>query len=344
MDNNENYIRQLLSKYISGQCAESELETLFVHLAVPTGKLILSDVLDQESETAFEKEGELDSADSNRILAKIRKSIEAGDSFETRIVPLLKRAFLWKAAVSLTLILFTAGFCYQYFGQSEQVVVSTGESQKRSLLLPDGSRIILNFNSTLTYDKRWPVRGNREVMLKGEAFFDVTHNEKRPFYVKTGRMEIKVLGTAFNVKSDEMNNIFEATLIRGKVAIKNLEAPNSSATVLVPNEQAFFSNEHKKIQTVSLTPDESSYWKKGKLVFEDEPVGVIVRELEKWYGVKIALEADSRDCLFNLNVNEETLSEVLGLFESVTGVESRVTGQTVLIKGKLCDEIHTKRP
>lgn len=343
MNNNEDYIRQLLSKYISGQCVENELETLFVHLAVPTGKVVLADVLEHESESVFETEGVLDPAQSDRILAKIRESIEAGDRFETRIVPLLKRAFLWKVAVSVVLFLF-AGFGYRYFSQSEQIVVKTGESQKRSLFLPDGSRVILNFNSTLSYNKSWSVREDREVTLEGEAFFDVVHDKNHPFYVKTGRMEIKVLGTAFNVKSDKMNNIFEATLIRGKVAIKDLEAPGAAATVLTPNEQAVFSREHKKIQTASVAPDESSYWKKGKLVFEDEPVGVIVRELEKWYRVKIELEEASENCLFNLNVDQETLPEVLALFESVTGVASIVTGKNVLIKGKLCDEIHTKLP
>jgi transmembrane sensor len=344
MNNNEDYIRQLLSKYISGQCVENELETLFVNLAVPTGKVILADVLDQESASVFETEGALDPARSNRILAQIRESMEASESFEIRIVPLLKRAFLWKVAVSVLLIVFGAGFGYKYFRHNERMIVKTGESQKRSLFLPDGSRVILNFNSTLTYDKNWAGQESREVTLEGEAFFDVVHDKKHPFYVKTERMEIKVIGTAFNVKSDEVKNIFETTLVRGKVTIRDLKAPDAAATVLIPNEQAVFSKEHKRIQTAVFTPDENSYWEKGKLVFEDEPVGVIARELEKWYGVKIELEEASENCLFSLNVDEETLQEVLGLFESVTGVESVVAGRNVLIKGKLCDEIQTKLP
>ena len=246
-------------------------------------------------------------------------------------------------AAALVGILLIAGAGYLgYFGfeKSTLVTIATEAAQKRTVILPDGSRAILNANSTLVYDAEWEGDNARRVELEGEAFFDITHDPAHPFFVKTTRLEVKVLGTAFNVKSDRANRIFETTLVRGKVTVRDLDAPELPETVLKPDEKAVFGKVPvaAAVRPTKAKPDRSAYWNKGRLVFEDTSISIIASELEKWYGVKIKVAEASKDCRFYLNVENETLPEVLGLFETVSGVKSEINGKTIILNGSLCDK------
>ncbi len=331
-------LRLLLAKYLANQCLPHELPELFGALASPEGQLILKDFLDQEPQSTSAADTPMDTATSDRIFRRLTASIQTPEPTATR--PLFSKKIIWQLAATFVGILLVAGAGYFGFEKSSLVTIATETGQKRTVILPDGSRAILNANSTLVYDIEWEDETARRVELEGEAFFDITHDPAHPFYVKTSRMEVKVLGTAFNVKSDKANKIFETTLVRGRVTVRDLAAPELSETELKPDEKAVFGKEPvvAAIQPTKAEPDRSAYWNKGHLVFEDAPIGIIASELEKWYGVKISLAEASKDCRFYLNVENETLPEVLELFEAVSGIKSEINGKTITLNGSLCNK------
>lgn len=333
----ERQIRLLLARYLDNRCADAELKVLFQSLATPEGKILLREFLDLEAEAAEKNTSPMDPVASSRVFERLSERIEQDQ--HPRIVPLSRR-WIWRLAACFLGILMLAGIAYYGFNQDTTLTIATEAGQKRTVILPDGSRAILNANSTLVYEATWSGETARRVKLEGEAFFDITHDPAHPFYVKTSRLEIKVLGTAFNVKSNQTQKRFETTLIRGKVTVRDLDAPERRETVLKPDEKAIFGPKAVAvaIQPAKAVADRSAYWTKGDLVFEDEQVGVIAAELEKWYDVKIKVSEESKNCRFNLNVKNETLPEVLELFEIVSGAESEINGKTITLNGSLCSK------
>ena len=335
----EQRLKNKLARYLANRCSADELPELLAYLQTEPGNRLLQKFMAQDDELNGEKEkpNYLDSEISNRVFRRLSDSI---GRTPLRSQSVFFRKNIWQMAAAFMGVLLLVSIGYYGLNQSTLLTIVTNAGQKRTVLLPDGSRAILNANSRLVYNSRWEGEQKRRVELEGEAFFDITHDDKLPFYVKTSRLEVKVLGTAFNVKSDQINESFETTLLRGKVTVRDLEVPERAETALKPNEKAVFSPQKSNlpvaIQTVGNETGRNAYWPKGRLVFEDEPVKVITAELEKWYGVKIRVPNESKECRFYLNVDNETLPEVLDLFDAVSGAKSDITGKTITLNGNLC--------
>ncbi|TRZ41291.1 FecR family protein [Robertkochia solimangrovi] len=159
-----------------------------------------------------------------------------------------------------------------------------------SLTLSDGTRVWMNSESELTY----PVKFNaneRSVRLKGEGYFEVTHNAEKPFRVITESGNITVLGTEFNVSAYEEDIEFATTLINGKVALDHLKGrmlQDSATVVLAPGERAVFNRSFG--QNISInTVDTELYtaWKDGKFYFKNENLNTILTKVARWYDVTV---------------------------------------------------------
>jgi transmembrane sensor len=210
--------------------------------------------------------------------------------------------------------------------------VITRNGTKTNLLLPDGSTVWLNAGSRLTYDSLY---GNvlREVTLSGEAFFEVVKNPKKPFIIHTGKINIKVLGTTFNVKSYPGDKTMETSLLRGSIEVSFPSLP-SKKIILKPNQKLVVDNQTsegsalskpvvspnlstaKVIDHLTLTRNDSTIietaWLKNKLVFQDEPFSELAVEMERWYGVNIRFDHSSVDTLhFTGSFNTENIQQAL---------------------------------
>jgi ferric-dicitrate binding protein FerR (iron transport regulator) len=189
--------------------------------------------------------------------------------------------------------------------------ISTRNGSKSNVVLPDGTVVKLNAGSKLTYDKDY---GNtiREVNLTGEAFFDVVKNKDKPFIIHTKKIDIKVLGTAFNVKSYPNETTTETSLIRGSIEVTFKDRP-AEKVLLKPNEKlivaddaaapATFAKMHPakhsiksiaQISHLNYTKKDSTIietaWIQNKLVFRDEPFRELALQMERWYSVSIRFE------------------------------------------------------
>jgi ferric-dicitrate binding protein FerR (iron transport regulator) len=211
--------------------------------------------------------------------------------------------------------------------------VSTKNGSKSKLQLPDGTQVWLNSGSNISYDNDFG-GASRQVRLTGEAFFDVVKDNARPFIIHTATVDIKVLGTAFNVRSYPEEKVTETALIRGAVEV-TLKASADKKIYLRPNEKLIVSNDsalvkndsvqvadvRKKPAVMTLTQvhhlnkdtvASEVLWTRNKLVFDGETLSEVAMKLERWYGVKVIIQGDElKNIPYTGVFDDDNLTEVL---------------------------------
>ena len=164
--------------------------------------------------------------------------------------------------------------------------ITVPAGQRVNLDLPDGSNVWLNAGTKMQYPVSF-MTGKREVILDGEAYFEVVHNEKSPFVVHTSTLDVEVLGTKFNVEAYSARKIFETSLMEGKVKVK-LPHDDKNSVVLVPNQKTTLIDGRL---VVSKIDDYNVYrWKEGLYCFRNKPFADIIKDLEKYYDLSIQMD------------------------------------------------------
>lgn len=200
------------------------------------------------------------------------------------------------------------------------------------IILPDSTVVWLNSGSSLKYSKAYGKK-NREVTLTGEGYFEVKKDKSKPFYVHTDSLDVRVLGTTFNVKAyaDEAN--VTVSLIEGSVDVSLPTSKNKGSRLMKPNEKIVFNKQTKKIESSEVDASRSSLWTTGKLCFVDATLEQISKDLERKYDVKIQITSDKiKNELFSgsLNLNL-SLKEVLSYIDVDKKFNIYQTGDSILI-------------
>lgn len=212
--------------------------------------------------------------------------IESRMATTSRIPNLIKYAAIIVLALTLGSVLTT--FMSNNFGEEKLSSIEVPLGQTSKLVLFDGTEVWLNSGSTIQYPNKFN-KNQRTVRLKGEAYFKVTKNKKLPFIVETNKMQVKVLGTSFNLSAYEEDKVNSLTLVEGKVDL--LKPSGQWLTSVQPGEQVVFDN--KKIAIKNVDTSFYSSWKDGKLVFTGATLGEIAKKLERSYNV--AIEFKNKD-------------------------------------------------
>lgn len=193
------------------------------------------------------------------------------------------------------------------------------------LVLADGTRVWLNAESELTYPNAFP-GASRKVKLKGEAYFEVAKNTEQPFRVMIGDMEVKVLGTSFNV-SAYPGAKRQTTLVEGKVAI----AWKQQQVEIAPGQQATETSAGLEVIRVKV----ANYvgWKERRFIYEDKLLGEVLEDLERWYDVEMFVVNDEiRNLHLTANLPKyENMDKVLEIIEYAACVKFGVKGRTVVV-------------
>lgn len=236
----------------------------------------------------------------------------------------------WKyAAVGLIALLITVDIFYDRPVVPDAVnMVEVPKGQRVNLVLSDGTKVCLNSNSRLHYPAVFSNK-QRHVELEGEAFFEVTHDEKCPFVVQVPDMTIKVLGTTFNVKAyrDEVTYV---TLKSGKVEVCTTDERESA--MLNPNEQVSYSK-LTGLKLHRVNGNAFYVWKAGEIAYVDNSLSEIVKDLERRFNVHIRIEgAGLAERKFSLRVeNNVTLSQILALLKGTRQLDFKLDGNQVII-------------
>lgn len=253
----------------------------------------------------------------------------------------LYKRMAWVAGIAASLVLgwFFAGPLL--LGKDKSVsaaqnTISTKRGSKSKVQLPDGTQVWLNADSRITYNENF--QGSlREVQLSGEAYFDVVRDEERPFVIHTNVIDIKVLGTAFNVRSyaDEKNT--ETSLVRGSVEVTLRNHPEKKFT-LKPNDKLIINNEQAAPAPESVKKDPErttskqivltwgkinypskadtvateTMWTRNKLAFDKESLEEIALKIERWYDVKVVIaDEEMKKTEFSIIIEDESLQQVM---------------------------------
>ena len=171
--------------------------------------------------------------------------------------------------------------------EAEQVTVATLPGRRTTVELPDGSRATLAPSTTITYAIS-PDRGARDVSLEGEAYFEVRHDEARPFSVRTASAVVEDLGTAFLVREYSVDIRTRVAVRSGAVAVSAKGATDASATGLRAGQAVDMDSSGAVVQ---LAGDTTSYWAwtTGRLVFDAVPLPEVLTRLSRWYGVEFRM-------------------------------------------------------
>jgi len=208
-----------------------------------------------------------------------------------------------------------------------EIYVPYGE--RSQVTLYDGTKVWLNSGTTL----KFPIVFNsdkRKVFVKGEAFFDVAKNEKKPFFVNAGSMKIKVLGTRFDICAYPDDSNFLATLERGEIIATN--SFNGKIIQLKPGEQAILDCNTKKITIKTINTELYTSWKESMLEFKNAKFMNVIKKMERWYDVKIMVDnADKFNKFYNMTIKTESLREMLNLLSYTTPMKYKIEKNNVFI-------------
>lgn len=198
-----------------------------------------------------------------------------------------------------------------------------------TLQLADGTRVYLNSASELKYPMAF-TGYERQVYLKGEAYFEVSKDAEHPFSVITDDLRVQVYGTSFNMNTHS-NDCIQTVLVEGKVGIHEFES--NKEYMLKPNEMAVYSRTSRNMEIKEVNPDLYTLWRKGMFVFERETLENIMNTLSLWYDVEVFFQAESVKGLhFSGHMKRyEQIEDILHAITDATGVVFTINGRTICI-------------
>ena len=333
--------QEILHKYFNGTASDDERREVLAWVdASPANK---EEFLQREADFVF---GNLpDSEPSQAARAQIMHVVE----------PKRKRLRILNAVASAAAIFVVGAFIWVLHDNNRlnnQVASLTAQNQKLiaipelvqgesvlsykvnpgvkgTIVLPDGSEVILNSASTLRTPARFE-NGKRVVELEGEGYFKVESNPDWPMYVRTSRgVTVKVTGTEFNLSTYSDDAALKLTLVRGKVSL--LDEKSETEVVVREKEEVVVGARAQLEKPTRKTADMklNTSWKDGYLVFDNTPIREVIKKMERWYGVDITV-ADARvmNNTFTASFRSESLQQVLTLLDITCGIKSKIKSPT----------------
>ena len=332
-----NQIESLLKKFLSGNITGGETQRLYDQLN-KTGN---SKDIDNYLNSIWEKSAYLKNINLDNVWDKINSAIQTKKVNEKR----KGKSILFQTSKYAAIILLSMGLSALLFNRHKVPVTLTGTGfneftvpygSKCTLVLSDGTKVWLNSGSKFKYPDQFLTK-DRIVFLEGEAFFDVAHNPKRPFIVKTREINVKAYGTKFNVKSFPDENIIETALVSGSVVVEKTDKTGKIIRDMrmTPNQVVVYSmnqgefqvkptESHSEKQKKSEDKDKiispiepetiqlATSWKDNKLSFKKEPLESLIIRMQRWFNVNITLKNDQiKNYTFTGTFDTETIEQAL---------------------------------
>lgn len=222
---------------------------------------------------------------------------------------------------------------YDVQGASAEVLyntITTPRGGQYQLELADGSKVWLNSASSLRFPASFAGE-DRTVELTGEGYFEVSHNPGRPFHVKAGQMDVRVLGTHFNINSYQDEPAVETTLLQGKVRVTKGEAYLN----LNPGQQAVVvpSDDNIKVE-YKADVEAATAWKNGLIYFDGADVGAVMRQIARWYDVEVEYNGNIKAAHLSGKVSRSlNLSQVINVLEEL-GIDVKTEGAKLVATPK----------
>ena len=330
----------LLDKYLQGTCTEAERVRVEIWYAGLTQDQNLYDPVSEP-----EKE---------KLLKDAFRQISARLDMEEVAAPVRSFPWGWITGIAASLLLV----CGLLYNQRNSAAVPSSElaevpgaeiispiefiNKELRIVqheLPDGSTVWLRPKARITYPQKFS-QENRTVTFAGEGFFDIQKDHSRPFFIHSGEMTVRVLGTSFNVKAASDQKLFEIDVVTGSVEVS---APDWKAKaqqlVVKPNQQALFETDTKRL-SAKAQPElpQVEIYRPSTFHFQDAPVSDVIQQLENRFAIQVRLSNPAlARCRLNADFDNQPLPAILEML--CRSLESTYTIQdsTITIAGEPCD-------
>jgi transmembrane sensor len=329
-------IGELLPGYLSGDLSDKDRAIIDKwRLDVPENETLFQENL--KAWEAFPLLNEMEQFNSFDALKKINTRITTPETLNW-----------WAYAQRIAAILILPLLIYSGFmlernltlkkQQLAHVVMQTISSRQGMVTkfdLVDGTSVWLNSGSSLEFPSLF-AGDIREVELKGEAFFKVAKNKNQPFRVRAKGLNIEVLGTSFNVASYENEKQSEVVLVEGIVKLSSDESKiKKSFGTMHPGQRAVFTEATQEVEAEDVAVDKYVAWRDGNLIFRNDKMDDVVRQLSRWFNVEIIIsDPGIKDYAYKASFRNENLTQVLNLLKISAPIDYEVVGNNLMPNGE----------
>ncbi|MDB4583683.1 DUF4974 domain-containing protein [Draconibacterium sp.] len=329
--------KELLNKFINNQCTSEELLEVVNWLKTDALDSDLKTQSFQEWQKYKKDEFLLEEKKINSLLDKIHHKINISNNLHLKPKSTTKRSTLLIIVTRAAALLLVPVLAFLFYTLSKtsneitnvaevridslEIVAPVGS--KTIVQLPDGSEVFLNHGSKLKYPQKF-VGATREVFLTGEGYFKVAHNSNMPFVVSTDKLNIKALGTEFNILAYRNEKNIETTLINGEVVLQEINGSRGNRILgkMEPGQHVKYNTQTQKITSTKGDVEKYISWKDGKLIFKNEPIEQIANRLNRWYNVDIEFANSAvKNLSYTATFVDETLFQILDLMELATPIK-----------------------
>jgi ferric-dicitrate binding protein FerR (iron transport regulator) len=316
----------LFAKFFSGEISDSEKHELDTFISQsPEHKAIFDDYqMIWETKSMEDKF----TAKTETALLKVKQSV---GQQKKSIRPNYIR-FMLRTAAAIIILIGLSYTGYELFYEKGQVYL-TLESKDKVIkqVLSDGSIIWLNKNSLLEYPEEFEKDG-RQVFLKGEAYFIISHDPKKRFTVETESVKTEVLGTEFNLKSMASDNEIELILVKGKV--KFTDEKTKDAEILIQNEALTLDKTNRKILKSKVESDNFLSWKTNQIDLDGLNLEQVSKDLTNYFKREIVADDEIKDTVFRhtLPFKDPNLEEILNTIKFSLNLTVDSTDEKIVIK------------
>ncbi len=356
----------LITRHLAGEASEEEQSELFELISKHPEQQYFLDLLENywRAGDAISPDNETNNDEHfNHILAladEAEPDSEGQPNNSDGITSFRRKLYVWAAAAAACAAVAISTYRLS-IKQPLPVVtiahkneISAKSGAKSRLTLPDGTKVWLNAESRIIYNNSFNSK-SREVELDGEAFFDVVRNPQKPFIVHTSGIDIKVLGTAFNVKSYSKEATIEATLVRGLIEVIKKDEPTGPRVLLQPHEKLIFNKEKTSLKlavpanAINRTPSQDIFimpvskslpdsamketsWVYNKLIFDGDRFKDLAARMERWFDVKIVFKNDRvMEYRFKGVFENETIEQALNALQLTASFKYKIHDHEVEI-------------
>lgn len=334
--------KALIKKYLDGQCSPEELKQVRAILKKDDAQKFFDQIWDEEWAHQIDpQQNNATSQQQQRWKQMLDQRIFDDASVPSpAIKPFYQRSQFWRYAAVWAVVILGIAF-WQVSSKKETVVeqaiafseMQNPKGQRTHIILPDSSSVYLGAMSKIRFAKKFT--GNiREVVLEGEAFFEVTKNPLKPFIIRTGNISTKVLGTSFKIDAFAGKPI-KVLVSTGKVRVdRHVNHQIQPIAMLLPGEMVTWNESTSKKVLANVAVTDVKSWKDGKLHFDETKLTDIAQILERWYNVEIDIVNQSlanRLIKVNLTTNI-SIAKIMDILSMAGGFRYQINGKHIIIK------------
>jgi transmembrane sensor len=317
----ENHIESIITRKISGEISADEQQVLDNWLAESTeNERYFQNLRKIYSHAGNSKDEAIPAIDINQEWQQFKSSVQPEvkkDTYQSS----------WIRVAASVLVIGVLGYFIWFTAFQSKDITVLADHSGQLVTLPDNSVVTLNKEASITYPREFS-DGNRTVIMKGEAFFEVTRDESKPFIVNLGLSNVEVLGTSFNINAEENNDKIEVVVNTGKVRFETTTGDES--VILTKGEKGTLMKNMNMISKVDNNDINFMAWKTRKIVFNDVDLDLVIQTVNKLYDSHISFSTDvGKNCKVTVSFDNQSIEAILSVLELTLDLEYKKTGDNI---------------